>query len=140
MLPKWHCIQIEHYLQDICNLVYLFNTYLFEYLPPPFNLQACNATQRYCKACTQDPLDVGDRVEEPGGPAKPRMGSLHDPSARYLILLKREIVFTNDLKIILYPNILSRMTIVSLALLHYWDYWYANVPRFNKRSITCFCH
>ena len=55
-----------------------------EFLLICVNQQACNATQRNCETCAQDPPDVGDRVEEPGGPAKPRMGALYDPSTRYL--------------------------------------------------------
>lgn len=53
-------------------------------------LQACDAAQRNSETCTQDPFDVGDRVEEPWGPAEPRMGALHDPPARYIILLPEQ--------------------------------------------------
>lgn len=48
-------------------------------------LQARNVTQGPCKACPQDPFDVGVGMEEPRGPAEPRMGALHDPPARYLV-------------------------------------------------------
>lgn len=61
--------------RQLCNTMHCSYIYLV-------CLQACDAAQRNSETCTQDPFDVGDRVEEPWGPAEPRMGALHDPPAR----------------------------------------------------------
>lgn len=46
------------------------------------SFQARDAPQGYRQAGAQDPLDVGDGVEEPRGAAESRLGALHDPRTR----------------------------------------------------------
>lgn len=88
---------------QLCNTTesYLSGEFILCQYPPSYSVvQACNATQRYCKACSQDPFDVGDGVEEPGGPAEPRMGPLHDPPARYIAGKPGIMHSRNDIKML----------------------------------------